>query len=460
MNNKTAALGRGHVIRSSVWIVIGQVGAQILRLANNLIMTRLLVPEMFGIMMVANTVMVGLWLCSYIGLEHNVIQSPRGDDPKFLDAAWTFQILRGIFLWLLALAASLGLYFAHQAGLVPISSAYADPILPKVLIVLAFLPLLSGFESTKLYLASRHMQVKRLTILELGSQLLSVLAMIGFALVHQSIWALVFGAIISAVIRLAASFWIMPGQHNRFSWDVEAFSDLFGFGKWILLTTVMGFFVKSSDKLILGALVTPKLLGIYGIAIFMTAAINQVLSVWAGKVALPVFSKAYRETPERIANFYYKFSTPFNFVTLFLCGFLFNAGHVIIEMLYDSRYAAAGPMIQILSIALLGSRSVLAEQCYIAIGKPKLSVPMNIIQLVILFGGLAPAYRWYGMDGALYVIGLTTLFTLPITWYWLKKIGILNWKLELITLPALLLGYWASKLFLVGYDYIKAFIAS
>lgn len=89
---------RKHVIWSSVWVFGGQIAGQVLRLVSNLIMTRLLVPEMFGVMAVANTVIIGLALCSYIGLHHNIIQSSRGDDPDFLNTAWTMQVIRGVYI--------------------------------------------------------------------------------------------------------------------------------------------------------------------------------------------------------------------------------------------------------------------------------------------------------------------------------------------------------------------------
>jgi O-antigen/teichoic acid export membrane protein len=147
---------------------------------------------------------------------------------------------------------------------------------------------------------------------------------------------------------------------------------------------------------------------------------------------------------------------PFDALALFFCAFLYNAGYIVIEVLYDSRYESAKNMIAILSIGLLGSRVILAQQCYLAIGKPKLMVPMNVLQLVIMYGFLIPVFKYFGMDGALYVIALTLLFTLPLTWYLMKRLGLLDWKLELITLPALLAGYGFSKLFILAYESIKA----
>ena len=58
-------------------------------------------------MTLLTTVLVGLNLFSHIGLGDSVIQSPRGDEPLFLNTAWTLQVIRGIGLWMVT----------HSAGL-------------------------------------------------------------------------------------------------------------------------------------------------------------------------------------------------------------------------------------------------------------------------------------------------------------------------------------------------------
>lgn len=454
--NNLSSTVRHLVIRSSLWVFGGQIGGQILRLASNLIMTRLLVPEMFGVMAVANTVIIGLQLCSYLGVQHNIIQSSRGGERVFLDTAWVLQILRGTLIWLAALSLSAVLYFANQAGLVPVGSAYADPSLPTIIAVLSFTALISGFESTKLASASRHMLLGKLTMIDLACQVLGLLTMIAFALVKQSIWALVIGTLVNTLAKTLISHLLLPGAHNRFAWESRAFKELFGFGKWILLTTIMGYFVRNSDKLILAGLISSQLLGIYAIAIFVNNALQEITSKWASAVVYPVLSRVHRERPAELIKAYYKFRLPFDMLTLFLCGFLFNAGYIIIEVLYDSRYESAGHMIEILAVWLLGSRTIIAEQCYLALGKSKLSVPMNVLQLIALFAFLIPAYHHFGMDGALYVIALAILLTLPLTWFLMKRLGLLDWKRELITLPALLAGYGFSKLFIMAFESLKA----
>ena len=50
------------IVNAGVWSMGSHGVSQVLRLASNLIMTRLLVPEMFGVMVIANMIIVGLSL--------------------------------------------------------------------------------------------------------------------------------------------------------------------------------------------------------------------------------------------------------------------------------------------------------------------------------------------------------------------------------------------------------------
>src|SRR5262245_66533122 len=95
------------VLKAGTWSLVGYGLSQAIRFGSNLLMTRLLVPEMFGVMAIATMLMIGLAMFSDAGLKQNVIQSNRGNDPAFLNTAWMIQILRGVLLWFFALCAAL-----------------------------------------------------------------------------------------------------------------------------------------------------------------------------------------------------------------------------------------------------------------------------------------------------------------------------------------------------------------
>lgn len=432
---------RSRVLRASGWTFGGHVAAQLLRLGSNLIMTRLLVPEMFGVMALANVVMVGLQLFSDLGLGQGIVQSRRGNDPSYLNTVWTAQIIRGGLLWLLALGIGLAIYLFAAWQWLPAGSVYVEPILPYVIAVLSFNALIGGFASTRLATASRNLALGRITLIELFSQVAALVLMIGWALWDRSVWALVAGSLLASMLRVFLGHAILPGERNTLHWDREAFREILGFGKWIFLTSILGFLAANGDRLLLGGLTDPATLGLYAIAFFMVSALQEVFTKLGGNVAFPALSEVVRERPEALKQAYYKFRLPLDAATLLATGLLFSAGHLLIQLLYDERYLAAGHMIEILCIALFEVRFSLAAQCFMAMGRPKLLVPIILVRLIALFGLLPLAYYGWGLNGALWIAGGSGLFALPVFIYLKIKHGLFDLRRELLVLPLLVLGY-------------------
>src|SRR5262249_20835240 len=90
------------VLRGSAIALMGYGLNQGLRLLTNLVLSRLLFPEAYGLTAIVTVFMVALGMLSDVGLKDSVITSTRGDDPQFLNTAWTIQIMRGFGLWVLA----------------------------------------------------------------------------------------------------------------------------------------------------------------------------------------------------------------------------------------------------------------------------------------------------------------------------------------------------------------------
>ena len=110
--------GNGSVLRLPLWAMTayGRLGMQAawvvapmgvgvaLRLGTNIVLARLLAPEIFGLMLVVNMLRTGTELLSDIGIGQSVVRSKREPDHAFLDTAFTIQLLRGAVLTLVMVA--------------------------------------------------------------------------------------------------------------------------------------------------------------------------------------------------------------------------------------------------------------------------------------------------------------------------------------------------------------------
>jgi O-antigen/teichoic acid export membrane protein len=438
-------------LRAGVWSFAGFGLSQVVRLAGSLVMTRLLVPEMFGVMAVVMMVTAIISLLSDIGLNQHIIQSRRGTDPAFLDTAWVVQIVRGFLLWLIALLVSAAVHAAGAAGVLPGESVYAFPGLPILIAVSAFAVVIQGFQSTKIATADRSFNQKRLAQLELGVQVAGLAAMIALAWATRSIWALVAGGLVSSLAKTVLSHTWMSGHSNRLRLERSALRDMLGFGKWVFISSAVGVLAANGDRLLLGGLVDAHVLGLYAIASLIIGAIEAGVTRLFATVSLPALSEIARNDAGRLREVYNRLRVPADLALLFLAGLLFAAGQWVIDILYDPRYAPAGAMLQVLALYLFMFRYGLAQQLYLAVGLPRYVAVINGVRMVALYALVPPFFYLAGMQGALWGLALHGLATLPFIYKFNRRLGVLDVRRELMVLVALPVGYlFGASLNLLG----------
>ncbi|MFW6033005.1 MAG: oligosaccharide flippase family protein, partial [Phycisphaeraceae bacterium] len=231
-----------------------------IRLGGNVVLTRLLVPEAFGLMSLVRGVTDGLKMLSDLGIQPAIVQSERAD-ASFLNTAWTMQIIRGVGLFLL------GCVLAW-----PVSKFYGEPVLLALVPAAAVMLLIDGFVATSLYMVQRQLRLAWLTVLETAAQTVNIGVAIALAAVFHTVWALVVGGLVGMGMRLALSHLWLPGIRNRFHWEPEAARKLYHFGKWIFGSTMLTFAAMYADRIILGKLLGMSLLGVYSIAFYLSRA--------------------------------------------------------------------------------------------------------------------------------------------------------------------------------------------
>jgi O-antigen/teichoic acid export membrane protein len=265
--------------------------------------------------------------------------------------------------------------------------------------------------------------------------------MVLIAMETRSIWSLVAGGLASSLITTTLSHYWLSGHPNRFRWERSAFLELRSFGKWIFLSSIAGALISQGDRLLLGGFVDAKVMGLYAIAVLFVEAIQAGTSSLFNAVSLPALSEVARNDPSRVRAVYYKFRLPADVLMLFLAGVLFAAGQLLIDALYDSRYSAAGGMLEILALSLFTGRYTIAYQLYIAIGRPSYLLVANIIRLVSLFALVPALFHFFGMSAAIWGIALHGLVTVPLIYYFNARFGLNDIRRELMVLPALLAGF-------------------
>ncbi|QYO62532.1 oligosaccharide flippase family protein [Leptolyngbya sp. 7M] len=401
-------------IRGTVWTVLSYGASQIIRFGNNLILTRLLVPELFGLVTLGQVFITGLHLFSDVGLGVSVIQSKRGDEPVFLNTAWTIQVIRGGAIWLGCLLLAY-----------PVAQAYNEPRLLWLIPVLGLNTVISGFNSSSLFTLNRHLAIKQLAIYELTGQVIASVVMITWAWFSPTVWALAVGGLAASIFQIIWSYRLNHWKLNTFTWNRVIVKEILTFGVWIFLSTAMTFLAEQADRLILGKLLTLELLGIYGIALTFADIPRAVTMAVSGKVIMPAVAKIADLPRFEIRA---KLLKARRWVLIGLAASVAGLaafGDLIIKTLYDQRYVQAAWMLPILAIGiwprLLCNTN---EPALFAIGKPQYTAAANLSRFLCTAVGIFIGYALFGLPGAVVGVALNDLFYYFVVNYGLWREGL------------------------------------
>jgi O-antigen/teichoic acid export membrane protein len=439
---------KARVLRAGSWILVGHVLALIIRLLGNLILTRLLSPDLFGIMAIATVVQTVVSLLADVGLFQVVIQSPNAESRSFLNTAWTLQALRGWLIWSACASVAFGLYAAGERAWLPLDSVYAAPVLPAVIAAGSFSAVILGLRPMKATTVYRNLDVKRVTLIELASQLIGLSVAVLLAWITRSIWSFVISGLLASALSTLLSYMWLDGPTDRFAWDRKSLRELLHFGKWIFVSSSISVLAANGDRLLLGGWVDPTILGYYSIAVNLATVIEGAADRLFGSVSLATLSEVARREPERVPTLYFRMRWPADAAFVGTAGFLFAAGEWIVGLLYDARYAPAGPMLQILSFGLLFARYRLAQKAYVSLGRPDYEAITNVVRVISLFVLVPGLFYTFGIHGAILGIALHMIPAVLLVFWFNRRYRLNNIRLELTILCVWPLG-WLSGIALV-----------
>ena len=393
----------------------------LIRLASNIFLARLLPPSAFGLLSLIVTLFMGLAFFSDVGTRLVLIQHPRGHEPRFLATAFTIQVARGVLLFIAACLLA-----------VPMARFYEAPELRWLIPFVSVTLLLQGFTAIGVILAGREMRVGRALIIDLASQILTSVVMIGWALHSPTPWSQAAGMVAGSVIFLLMSHWLLPtpGGTLRMAWDKTATRELLKFGKWTLVATGLTFLAMQADRLVLGKLTTMEMLGFYSIALSLALVPSDLLDRLTGTVIYPFICSLQRDgiLRERFASV----REPFVIVGLTMVAGLSFVAPLAVEVLYDARYAMVAPMMQIIAFStsfriLEGS----AGMALLANGNPRahsvgFGAKLLAIPLFIWLG-----YETWGFKGAVGGLALAEVVRYLVGSGLARRLGLQIWRRDL-----------------------------
>lgn len=392
------------------WTTASYAGIQVLRLANNVILARLLSPPLFGLMLIVNSIRTGVELLSDVGINQNIISNKKGHSPEFYDTAWTIKVIRGIVLG--AFCFALSGFFAHF---------FEKPELATILPVFALTFLFIGFNSTSAALLQKQKSVARVSILDVGVAAISLAVHVALALITPTIWALVLGTVITGAASMVATYLVMPGVKHRFMIDRESAREILVFGKWIFLSSIIYFFAMNFDRLYFAKQISLTLLGVYGIAKSMAEMLTNLVIRSSNMVLFPTVAAMDAEAVQVRARLLHARRTMLLLVAGGLACFV-AVSDVVVNLLYDVRYAEAAMILPLLLLGVwITILATVNDSVLLGTGKPAFPAYAQGAKLLTYLVGVPVAFHYSGLVAAIIVFNAGEVVRYVVLWAFSHK---------------------------------------
>ncbi len=385
--------------RSSIyWVAAAQVVSKVLGFLRSLLLYRLLARSLLGLVGMADLVLNALLLFQELGLSSALIYRKDRTEEA---ADTTFWAVMG---------SSLVLYLIALAGAVPFLSlltADRDTVasVVPVLRVLGLTMPLSALSLVQLVLMTKELDFKRRVIPETVSAAINLLVVIVLAVMHQGVWAIVYGRL-AECLSLAVLVWAVSKWRPRLHFDVPLAREMFDYARHIVGSQLLVFFITNIDNAFVSRFKGLYSLAGYDAAYTLSNRPATEITRLFGQVMFPAFSKVQDDIAEmrefflRTTRYIAYISIPLSVcIAVFADKFLiFAYGSKFLDIIWPLRILTVYGMLRSIAANMGGVLK--------AGGKPNWLFSIAAARLAVMAALLYPATVRFG------VLGVSVLSTI------------------------------------------------
>jgi lipopolysaccharide exporter len=423
----------------------------VIRLVSSIVLTRILYPEAYGLVALIGSIVFTVEMMSDLGVATVMVRHAKAETEPYLTTLWTIRFARSAINGLLVLIAAPWL-----------ADIYNTPELTAPLQCFSIFFLLQGLESMSLQRAIRNKRASRVSIVEVISLAFSTALAIAVSLYTRDHVGMVVGIIANRGAVTALSYALRDPFRPRFAFDREVWRELFLIARFVMPSSMLTMAISQFDKVIFLRLFDLALLGLYGLAANVIQAVDALVTTLTQNVLTPHMAEAFRRDRPSATSVYYRDNARLHAFVLALPAAVAGFAHLIVEILFDPRYAGAALILQAFaarSVTLAFYSS--SENLLVASGHNHIGLTGNVLRACWLVPGVLIGHHFLGFHGFLV---MAVLYNLPgiCYYYWLQAregLVVVRYEAYRVTLVATVFAA-ASSLAPLGSSVLKALKAS
>jgi len=388
---RTRVLGggglKGHVFRGGTWLGVGSVCEQAFRLGRNMVLTRLLAPEAFGLMAIIYSTSYVIDMLAEIGVKEAVIQNPKGHEAGFVNSAWCLSFVRGIGIYVLLFAGAplIGRYYEHP----DLSSLMRTALLGIVFM---------GAQSPRSYVALKEMKFKKWTIMQSGSGLFGSLLVVIMTFFVRNVWALAVGYAAENFIRCIVSYALFPFR-PRVELDRGASRSLLTFSRGVFGLSFLNLIFSRADIFVLGKMYAASDLGVYSMAVYLVQVPTSFIIGVLSQTLMPSFAQIQDDNP-RMNGILTRVTAVLAILGMAALIFITLSSRSLLSLIYGPRYVSASSTLMVAAlVAFINLSNTLITVVFYAVGRPQFHRRCVLIMAILMVVLIYPSVKEFGLVG-------------------------------------------------------------
>jgi len=399
---------KGRSVRGGTVTMVAQGAKFFLHTGSIVILARLLTPQDFGLIAMVTAITNFVMVFKDMGLSMATIQRAEINHAQISTLFWINTAIGfALALLTIALAPAIAWFFG-------------EPRLTKVTVTLAGAFIFGGLTIQHQALLKRHMRFVRLGVIEVVGLLVGVATAIVAAWCGAGYWSLVFMQLAMAG-TIAVGVWAASGWHPGWPRRRAGTMSMLTFGRDITGFSIINYFARNSDKILVGRFCGSGILGLYGKAYnLLMLPISQIRGPLTS-VAVPALSRI-QDDPKRYKSYYTKLILLLSFISMPLIVFLAISSRSIIHLLLGEQWLGASSIFQILAItAFIQPVWSTVGLVLLSLGQSGRYLRFGIFNSLVVVTSFAVGIRWgvIGVASAYAVASYLILF--PSLWYCFRR---------------------------------------
>lgn len=321
------------LIHSLLWKLGERGGTQGIQLIVMIVLTRLLLPEDYGLIALVTIFISIAGLLVESGYNEALIQKKNSDELDF----------SSVFYLNLCVASILYVVIFFLAT--PIADFFEEPQLIAVLRILSLTLFLSAFNSVQYAIISIKMQFKILFASSLLAVTISGVVGLSMAYANFGVWALV-GQQLTSQILMTVFLWFTVNWRPQLIFSLERVSQLFSYGWKLVASTILYTFYTNIQSIVIGKIFGSAMLGFYSKGIQLP---NILVSNINGSIQTVLFPALalQQDNKGRVKEIVQRSIVTSSFVIFPMMVGLAVIAEPLVEILFTKKWLPVVPFLQI-----------------------------------------------------------------------------------------------------------------